>query len=44
MLGLLNTKRDLNQNLSKYFDVCVLDKVQIDKNMPKLTGLFPRIT
>lgn len=40
MLGLLNTKSDLNQNLSKHFDVCVLDNVQVDKDLPDLNGLF----
>lgn len=47
MLGLLHTKSDLEKNLSKYFDVCVLDKHHVvgsnyieDKKFPDLDGLF----
>ncbi len=39
MLGLLNVKNDLKQNLSKHFDVYILDKTQPD-DLPDLDNLF----
>ena len=41
MIGLYNTKCDLRKRLESVFDICGLDKLEVEgEDFPKIDGLF----